>query len=159
LSGDNDKQRTQLSQYFNQTQMRFNQTPEDKLNYIAALKSNHIVMMVGDGLNDAGALKAADIGVSITEDTSHFTPASDIIFDASAFGLFPNFIQFANSTLRVIYGSFVLSLIYNIIGLFFAVQGLLSPLFAAVIMPLSSITIILFTTLGTTLMAHKNNIN
>jgi Cu+-exporting ATPase len=158
LSGDNDKQRTQLSQYFDQNQMRFNQSPEDKLNYVAALKSNHIVMMVGDGLNDAGALKAADIGVSMTEDTSHFTPASDIIFDASAFGLFPNFMRFANSTLHVIYGSFVLSLLYNIVGLFFAVQGLLSPLFAAIIMPLSSITIILFTTLGTTFMAHKNKI-
>jgi P-type Cu+ transporter len=158
LSGDNDKQRTQLSHHFDNSRMQFNQTPEDKLNYIAALKSNHIVMMVGDGLNDAGALKAADVGISITEDTSHFTPASDIIFDASSFGLFPNFMRFANSTLHIIYGSFVLSLLYNIVGLFFAVQGLLSPLFAAIIMPLSSITIILFTTLGTTFMAHKNKI-
>lgn len=161
LSGDNDKERNALRQFFgSDQQLWFNQTPAEKLNFINQLKQQgKRVMMVGDGLNDAGALKAADIGISITENAGQFSPASDVIMSAEVFNRFPQFMQFAKSTLRVIHISFIISLIYNIIGLSFAVQGKLSPLIAAILMPVSSVTVIAFTTLATTLAAKKGGLS
>jgi Cu+-exporting ATPase len=160
LSGDNDKERDSLRAYFKQDEkMFFNQSPADKLNFIHALQQqNKKVVMIGDGLNDAGALKAAHVGISVTENTAHFSPASDVIMDAGGFLNFPKYFDFARNTLKVIHISFVISLIYNILGLSFAVQGTLSPLFAAVLMPISSVTVIVFTTLTTTFFAKKGGL-
>jgi len=160
LSGDNDKERDSLRAYFKQDEMMFfNQSPGDKLNFIRALQQqNKKVVMIGDGLNDAGALKAAHVGISVTENTAHFSPASDVIMDASEFLNFPKYFDFAKNTLKVIHISFIISLIYNISGLTFAVQGTLSPLFAAVLMPISSVTVIVFTTLTTKIFAKKGGL-
>lgn len=160
LSGDNDKERDHLKAYFKQDdKMLFNQTPADKLNFIQNLQQQHKkVVMIGDGLNDAGALKAAHVGISVTENTAHFSPASDVIMDAEVFLNFPKYFGFAKNTLKVIHISFVISLMYNIVGLSFAVQGTLSPLFAAVLMPISSVTVIAFTTLTTTFFAKKGGL-
>jgi Cu+-exporting ATPase len=160
LSGDNDKERNNLKVYFKHDEnMLFNQTPADKLNFIQSLQQqNKKVVMIGDGLNDAGALKAAHVGISVTENTAHFSPASDVIMDADVFLNFPKYFGFAKNTLTVIHISFVISLMYNIVGLSFAVQGTLSPLFAAVLMPISSVTVIAFTTLTTTFFAKKGGL-
>lgn len=160
LSGDNDKERDHLKAYFKQdNKMLFNQTPADKLNFIQNLQQQHKkVVMIGDGLNDAGALKAAHVGISVTENTAHFSPASDVIMDAEVFLNFPKYFGFAKNTLKVIHISFIISLMYNIVGLSFAVQGTLSPLFAAVLMPISSVTVIAFTTLTTTFFAKKGGL-
>ena len=160
LSGDNDKERNNLKVFFKHDEnMLFNQTPADKLNFIQSLQQqNKKVVMIGDGLNDAGALKAAHVGISVTENTAHFSPASDVIMDAEVFGSFPKYFAFAKNTLKVIHISFVISLLYNIVGLSFAVQGTLSPLFAAVLMPISSVTVIAFTTLTTTFFAKKGGL-
>lgn len=160
LSGDNDRERENMKVYFGaEGNMRFNQDPADKLNFVQELqgKGKHVVM-IGDGLNDAGALKAAHVGISVTENTSHFSPASDVIMDAAMFERLPAFFRFSKNTLKVIHASFVISLIYNIIGLSFAVQGTLSPLIAAVLMPVSSVTVIAFTTLTTSLIAKKGGL-
>jgi Cu+-exporting ATPase len=139
--------------------LHFNQSPSNKLDFIESLqKDNNRVIMLGDGLNDAGALKAANVGISVTENTAHFSPASDVIMDASMFEQLPSFLQFSKNTLKVIHASFIISLIYNFIGLSLAVQGTLSPLFAAILMPLSSVTVIAFTTIATTLMAKKEGL-
>jgi Cu+-exporting ATPase len=160
LSGDNDKEKKELMKFFSQeNHLHFNQSPSNKLDFIVSLqKHNSKVIMLGDGLNDAGALKAANIGISVTENTAYFSPASDVIMDASMFEKLPSFLQFSKNTLKVIHASFMISLIYNIIGLSLAVQGTLSPLFAAILMPLSSITVIAFTTITTTLMAKKRGL-
>lgn len=160
LSGDNDKERAAMRGYFGTNeQLLFNQSPADKLHFIQALqKENRHVIMIGDGLNDAGALKAAHVGVSITENTAHFSPASDVIMDAAEFERLPAFLQFTKNTLRVIHGSFVISLLYNLVGLSFAVQGTLSPLIAAVLMPISSVSVIAFTTITTSYLAKKGGL-
>lgn len=160
LSGDSDRERQKLESLIGRSShLRFRQSPLDKLTFIDALRGEgKQVVMIGDGLNDAGALKAASIGISVTEDTAHFSPASDIIFHASQFGKLPQVMAFSRNTKRVIHLSFIISLIYNIIGLSFAVQGTLSPLIAAILMPLSSVTVIGFTTTCTAYFARKGGL-
>ena len=147
LSGDNETDKDVLAQWFDLKNMHFNQTPRQKLDFIEQLKaSGECVMMIGDGLNDAGALKAATIGVAITDDIYNFTPSSDAILSAKQFKSLLQFLIFSKQTLAVVRVSFIISLTYNIVGLSFAVQGVLSPLVAAILMPLSSITVVIFIT-------------
>lgn len=147
LSGDNDREALNLRRLMGQeAALLFEQQPADKLAYIISLqKEGKKVMMIGDGLNDAGALKQSDIGISLTEDSNNFTPASDGILEAKQLPLLLSFVKLCKANKRIILASFLLSLVYNITGLYFAVQGLLSPLVAAILMPASSISIVLMT--------------
>ena len=147
LSGDNNHAARQLRKMMgHNVALLFEQKPADKLAYIQQLQAKgEKVMMIGDGLNDAGALKQSDIGISIAEDNNNFTPASDGIMKADKLPMLSGFIQLCKANKRIILLSFILSLIYNIIGLYFAVQGILSPLIAAILMPSSSVSIIIIT--------------
>ncbi|MFV0607252.1 MAG: heavy metal translocating P-type ATPase [Niabella sp.] len=148
LSGDNDAEAANLKKLMNhKSEMLFNQSPEEKLEYIKYLREvkNHTVMMIGDGLNDAGALKQSNVGIAITEENNNFTPSCDGILHASRLAGLDKFLRFSASGHKIIMASFIVSIIYNIIGLYFAVQGLLAPVIAAILMPASSISIILLT--------------
>ena len=112
-------------------------------------------MMLGDGLNDAGALSQSNVGVAISENINVFSPACDAILDAKFFNRLPIFITLSHKTMTIIKISFIISFLYNIIGLLFAVTGNLSPITAAVLMPISSISVVLFVTLSTNLIAKK----
>ena len=139
--------------------MKFKQTPFDKLNFIKHLQSKKkCVLMIGDGLNDAGALQQSDVGISISDNINTFSPASDAILKGRQFYKLPEFLSFAKISVRIIIISFVISFFYNLIGLSFAVQGTLSPLIAAILMPLSSISVIIFTTGFTTIWAKKKGL-
>lgn len=158
LSGDNDGEKEKLKPYFtNESSLNFNQKPIDKLNYIKNLKKQgKKVMMVGDGLNDAGALKQSDIGIVIAEDVYNFSPACDGILDAKMFSKLPAFIYLGKYSLSVLKVSYTVSLLYNIIGLSFAFTNQLSPIVAAVLMPLSSISVVLVTTILMHLYGNKH---
>jgi Cu+-exporting ATPase len=101
--------------------------------------------MLGDGLNDAGALKQSDAGIAISEDAANFSPACDGILDASSFNKLGRLMKFSRTTKKIIIISFVISVIYNVIGITFAFKSEISPLLAAILMPLSSVTVVLFT--------------
>lgn len=160
LSGDQDHDRADLLTVFPESgQMHFQQSPQNKLDYISALQEKgDKVLMFGDGLNDAGALKQSDLGVAITDNINNFTPGCEAILDGASFSKIPAFIQQAKDAVKVIHMSFAISLVYNIVGLSFAVQGLLSPLIAAILMPASTATIILFTSITARLYARKNKL-
>lgn len=149
LSGDNDGEKEYLKSIFpTATQLIFNQKPEQKLQFIEKLQQQgKNVMMVGDGLNDAGALAQSNIGIAISENVNVFSPACDGIMDATQFQKLFHYIQYAKNAMKIIYMSFGLSLLYNAVGLTFALTGQLSPLFAAIIMPMSAITIVSFVTI------------
>jgi Cu+-exporting ATPase len=160
LTGDNEQERNNLRKLFGSgTDIHFRQSPYDKLNYVRSRRdSGARVLMIGDGLNDAGALRESDTGISISEEVHTFSPASDAILDANSFTHLPDFLKFSRMSIYVIISSFILSFIYNLIGLTFAVQGTLSPLIAAILMPLSSISVVLYTTGATTVIAHRLHI-
>lgn len=158
LSGDNDGERKILEKMLpSNTTLVFNQKPEQKLQYIENLqKQGKNVMMIGDGLNDAGALAQSNIGISISENVNVFSPACDGILDASQFQQIGFFMQYSKNAMKTIYMSFGLSIAYNIIGLTYAVSGNLSPLIAAIIMPLSTVTIVSFVTVMTNIYAQNS---
>ena len=158
LSGDYDAERDTLQFMLGDTTpLYFKQSPSDKLHKIETLQAKgKVVMMVGDGLNDAGALRQSDVGIAITDQANYFSPASDIIMDGKSFGNLDRFIKFAKTSKKIIVISFVISLLYNTVGLFYAVQGNLSPVIAAILMPISSISIVLFTTIATAISAKIN---
>ncbi|HMN25312.1 MAG TPA: heavy metal translocating P-type ATPase metal-binding domain-containing protein [Ignavibacteriaceae bacterium] len=160
LSGDNNGEKENLLKIFNSdSQLHFKQSPEDKLNFIKKLQSDkRKVLMIGDGLNDAGALSQSDVGISVTDDISNFTPACDAIIDSGQLKNIAAFLKFSKSSLKIIHLNFLISFFYNLVGLSFAINGMLSPLIAAVLMPISSISVVLVATLATNLIAKKRGL-
>ncbi len=160
LSGDNDAEKTRLQEIFGQnTTILFNQQPQDKLNQVRRLQEEgRKVLMLGDGLNDAGALRQADAGIAVSDNNARFTPASDAILDGNRVHLLPRFLAFARSGRKIVTASFVLSILYNFVGLSFAVQGTLSPMIAAILMPASSISIVILVSLLSSLSARRKGL-
>ena len=102
-------------------------------------------MMVGDGLNDAGALRQAEVGIAITDNSNAFTPASDVIMKADELPALLRFIKLCKNNKRIVMAAFVVSIMYNTIGIYFSVKGILSPMSAAILMPCSTLSIFLIT--------------
>ncbi|HMX41323.1 MAG TPA: HAD family hydrolase, partial [Saprospiraceae bacterium] len=146
VSGDQDHERKALSPFFpDAASMRFQQSPQDKLDFVKNLQAGgQKVLMLGDGLNDAGALRQSDLGIVVAEDTNNFPPACDAILHADEFERLPQLAALARSGRRIVLWSYAVALAYNAVGLSYAVTGGLSPLTAAILMPLSSISIVLF---------------
>lgn len=157
LSGDNSSEEQTLKNLIpNITEMRFSQSPEDKLEYIKSLQDQgKKVAMLGDGLNDAGALKQSNIGIAIADDTNSFTPSSDVIMNGGVLTKLHDYFALTKDAMIIVKLTFGISFLYNVVGLTAAVLGEMSPLFAAILMPISSISVVAFTSLSTWLRSKK----
>ena len=131
------------------------QSPHDKIAYIESLKKRgRCVLTIGDGLNDAGALRVSDVGLALAECSGAFSPASDGIIEGRKLATLPELLRVAkgaSSLTRVCLG---LSLAYNVVGITFAALGQLSPIVCAVLMPLSSVTVVAIAVGGVAFMTR-----
>lgn len=157
LSGDHPTEKNNLLKLLGtDIPMKFEQSPEDKLNYIQMLQSQgHRVMMVGDGLNDAGALQKSNVGIAVTDQSHLFTPASDAILEGGEMHQLSALIEYSKKAKQIIILIFILSICYNIIGMYFATRAQLSPMVAAILMPISSISIVALSALLSFLFSAK----
>jgi Cu+-exporting ATPase len=157
LSGDNEKEHVKFAGIFGRDAvLRFNQTPPAKLNFIKSRQAaGRTVMMVGDGLNDAGALQQADVGVAVVENVSAFAPASDVILAAHQVPQTGALIRYAGRSMRLVRAAFLISSLYNVVGVGIAASGRLSPVVCAILMPLSSITVVGFATVMATWLGRR----
>lgn len=150
LTGDNDAEREKLSRFFEPDKMHFDQKPQDKAYYIEQLhREGKIVLMTGDGLNDAGALMQSDVALTIANKAYQFSPASDAVLEADKFERLAKFIGFTRISLWIVYISFMISFLYNVIGIGIALAGIMSPVIAAILMPVSSVSVVAFATFVT----------
>ncbi len=156
LTGDNESEKENLLKFFKPNNIKFNQKPQDKKDFIKQLQAEgKSVLMTGDGLNDAGALMQSDVALTIADNIYHFSPAGDAILEASKFSKLHKFIKFTNTALNIVKISFGISFLYNVIGIGFAVTGTLSPVIAAILMPISSISVVSFATFVTRFFGRR----
>ncbi len=157
LSGDNEADRSRMATLFGPSvQLHFNQDPHQKLAFIKELQaSGRKVLMIGDGLNDSGALQQSDIGIAVTDDTGVFTPACDGILSGSKLEHLDRFVALAKSSSTILKIAFGISFMYNAIALSIAATGHLTPLVAAILMPVSSISVVGFATLAVNYITTK----
>lgn len=148
LSGDKNTDEIKLRSFFPaETQYYFNQQPHDKKQLIRQLNAEgRKTLMIGDGLNDAGALQESFTGIAISEDLVRFTPASDAIMKGDHLVFLNDYLNYIQKGKQFLKWCFLFSLSYNISGIAFAVTNSLTPFVAAVIMPLSSITVVALAT-------------
>lgn len=151
LSGDNDTEINNLKPYF--AELHFNQRPKDKLDYLQSIDEQ--VLMVGDGLNDAGALQVANVGISVCEDIHQFSPACDALIQSKDITSLSKMMRFSKSVMVTIVMALILSFAYNIVGLSFAISGNLTPVVSAILMPVSSITVVAFITMMVNINAYR----
>jgi Cu+-exporting ATPase len=155
ISGDNDNEFSKLTKFFGAEQY-FDRSPQDKLDYIRSLQERkQKVIMVGDGLNDAGALMQSNVGIAVTDNKNNFSPACDVILDGESLPLLNELLNYCSHNKTIINISFFVSILYNVIGLTFAVRGELEPVIAAILMPVSSISIVLLTTGLSSILAFR----
>lgn len=157
LSGDNDREKEYLiSMIGKEASFHFNKNPDEKLMFIQSLQDDgKKVIMVGDGLNDAGALQQSDVGIAVTDQSNYFTPACDAILEGGSLNKLNKLIQLAKSGKTIVAISFALSIAYNMVGMYFSTQAMLSPMIAAILMPASTISIIVLTYLASKVLSYK----
>ena len=148
LSGDKYEQVEKIASMVNLKPDEFiaEMSPEDKN---ATIKASKNTLMIGDGANDAIALASADTGLAVFGAMDISLRAADAYLSVPGLTPAVELITISKETMKVIYRNLVLSLLYNSVSVILAFTGHISPLTAAIVMPLSSLTVLLSTLIGT----------
>ncbi len=118
-------------------------SPEEKLRRVELARARGTVLMVGDGVNDAAAIAAATVGVGVHGGAEASMSAADVYLSRPGLGPLVELVQGARRTMLVIRNNIIFSIAYNVLGATLALLGLLDPLIAAVLMPISSLSVVL----------------
>jgi Cu2+-exporting ATPase len=131
-------------------QVHGGESPEQKVAFIERAAAAGRVVMVGDGVNDAAALSAATVGIAVHGGAEPSLAAADVYLNRPGLTPIVELTGAARNTLRTIHRSLAVSLVYNVVAASLAVAGLIGPLFAAILMPISSFTVLAFAYLSPT---------
>ncbi|WP_341658485.1 heavy metal translocating P-type ATPase [Blattabacterium cuenoti] len=158
LSGDhNDLEKKYLKSILpKSSQVFFSQSPEDKLNYVKKLQEKgEKIIMFGDGINDCSALNQSEVGISVSENPTSFFPSCDAFMQSNCINQIFLFLKISKISTKLVFINLMISLLYNSVGIFFAVTGNLNPFIAAILMPLSSFSVIFFSITSTWIVSRK----
>lgn len=125
-------------------------SPEDKLRIVRNDRDLERVVMVGDGVNDAAALAAADVGVAVRGGAEVSLQAAPVFVASGRLAEIEQLILGSRRTTRLIHRTFAVSLGYNLLAVGLAASGQITPLIAAVLMPISSVSVLALTLASTT---------
>ncbi|MCB0279123.1 MAG: HAD family hydrolase, partial [Calditrichaeota bacterium] len=154
LSGDTDRERKEFENFFDVDKLHFSQSPFDKEDFVKNLNATKSrPVFIGDGLNDSSAITASAVGIAVSDEHAQFSPSCDAMISAQNLHFFHDYLTYIHRSKWIVYASFTLAILYNITGLTFAFNGQLTPLLSAILMPLSSVTIIVFSVSATSLIA------
>lgn len=143
LSGDSETAVQAAAELCGITQWKSGCTPLEKRMYIEALRQRgEVVCMVGDGINDAPALTAADIGISVVSATDLSIQVSDVLLTTDCLQVLPKICWLARKGYRIINQNLFWAFFYNVMGIGLAMGGMLTPIFAALAMMISSLMVI-----------------
>lgn len=142
LSGDHPEIVEQVAKSLGISEAYGAQTPESKLQFVTEARSRGVVAMVGDGINDASALQAADIGIAVHGGSDLNLIAADIFLTRPGLHAVMELVEGAENVMQVVRRNLAGSSIYNVVGMALAGFGLVNPLVAAVAMPVSSLSVV-----------------
>ncbi|MBR0692767.1 cation-translocating P-type ATPase [Bradyrhizobium lablabi] len=142
LSGDREQRVRDIARQLGLT-WKSNARPSDKVSHVSALKqTGKTVLMVGDGLNDAPALRAADVSMAPASASDIGRNAADLVFLRDSLEAVPQAIAISRAAHALVRQNFALAIAYNIVAIPLAVLGVVTPLLAAIAMSLSSVTVV-----------------
>ena len=150
VTGDSGSISSEICNLFATKNINQGAKPLDKVFYVQSLQRNdNNVMMVGDGVNDLAALSTANVSLALSNGSARIVPSCDIAMDAQRVAQLPNLLKYARMTRRVVNAAFWFTMVYNVLGMTLSVQGYLSPVVTAVMMPSSSLIVIAISIIGT----------
>lgn len=143
LTGDNDIVAKNVAQKLGIDEFRAELLPEDKLKAIEEIKKSCAKLaMVGDGVNDAPSLASSDVGYSIASGTDVALEASDISLLNNSIGGVQRALELSRAAMKIIKENLFWAFFYNVVGIPFAILGLLTPMLAGTAMAFSSVCVV-----------------
>lgn len=150
-TGDNIDKAQVISRQLgiSEAHVKYNQLPKEKADFIQSLKSNGATVMIGDGLNDSGAMDIADIAISVTSENASFFPKCDALIYQKELHQIESIFNYITANKRLLNWIVSVAFMYNLVGMYFALTGVLSPLIASILMPVSSLSVLILGQVGT----------